>query len=103
MFLCGRVYLKSEQRAGFFFENGYKGKGSFNRMGGEGGPKRKTATPPLPPIAEQGKGAGSPVAARFGRAGLGRRPGTRGKGKGGALEGIPASPWAGMVRRGGAT
>ena len=48
-------------------------------MGGEGGPKRKTATHPLPPIAEQGKGAGSLVAARFGRAGLGRRPGTRGE------------------------
>ena len=71
-------------------------------MGGEGGPKRKTATHPLPPIAEQGKGAGLPVAARFGRAGLGRRPGTRGKGEGRCSGGDPdlTLGWGGAQRRG---
>jgi len=70
-------------------------------MGGEGGPKRKTATHPLPPIAEQGRGVGSPAAARFGQPGRRRRPGREGKGRGegGAPIPLPSSGYGGARRR----
>ena len=37
---------------GSFWKKGYKNQGFFKRMGGEGGPKCKTAIHPLPPIAK---------------------------------------------------
>ena len=101
MFLCGRVYLKLEQRAGFFLKKGYKGKGFLNRMGGEGGPKRKTATHPLPPDAEQRRRLRGVGGGQSGRSGPRGRPGPRGKGREGFDGSIPilTSSWGAAQRR----
>ena len=48
-------------------------------MGGEGGPKCKMAIHPLPPIAKQGRGAGSPAAANPAAPGSGGVAVDRGK------------------------
>ena len=70
-----------------------RGRGFFTKMGGEGGPKGKTATHPLPPIAEQGRGAGSPAAANPDAPGSGGGcgPGGKEEGYGGPIPGLTLS------------
>ena len=72
-------------------------------MGGEGGPKCKMAIHPLPPIAKQGRGAGSPAAANPAApdSGGGRGPGE--KREGGSGNRSPASPRAMVACSSGAT
>ena len=70
-------------------------------MGGEGGPKSKMATHPFPLDVEQGRRPGSAAAANPAAPGLG---GGRDRGKNGervAGDRSPASPLAGVTRRGG--
>ena len=55
--------------------------GFFTKMGGEGGPKCKTATHPLPPIAEQGRWRWASAAADSGSLGDGGDRGEKGKGE----------------------
>ena len=75
--------------------------GFFTKMGGQGGPKCKIATHPLPPDAEQRwrpRGVGGGQSGRSGLGG-GRGPGKEGEGVVGNRS--PASPRARVARRGG--
>src|SRR6185503_7056696 len=70
-------------------------------MGGEGGPKSKMATHPLPPDAEQGRRPVSSAAANPAAPGLGGGRDRGEKGERVAGDRSPGSPRAGVVRRGG--
>ena len=70
-------------------------------MGGEGGPKSKIATHPLPPDAEQWRRPGSAAAANPAAPGLGGGRDRGEKGERVAGDRSPASPLAGVLRRGG--
>ena len=102
MFLCGRVHLKLEQRAGFFFVIWQKGERvSLLKWEERGGPKGKTTTHPLPPDAEQRRRLRGVGGGRSGRSGPRGRPGPRGKGREGCGGSIPSltSSWGDAQRR----
>ena len=77
--------------------------GFFTKMGGEGGPKCKIATHPLPPDAEQRRRPRGVGGGQSGRSGLGGGRGPRKEGEGVVGNRSPASPRAMVACSSGAT
>ena len=88
---------------GSFWKKGYKGKGSLIEWEEREGLNAKRPLIPFLPSQNRGRAPVHRWRPDSGALGLGGGRERGGKGKGGALVGIPASPWVGVVRRGGAT
>ena len=75
MFLCGRVYLKLEQRAVFFVQEVKRVEGLLDKRKEGQGPLGKTALSSPSSRPKQGRGARAPAASIPGGQELGAGPG----------------------------